>query len=213
MKTIFIGRSLSALVTLYEQTDLVHVLSEKDKTPDSIFNFCKSKYIAQTTIFQDSDIGEVIFNHKITDSALMSASCGIIFSQNSIDLFESIINFHPGDIFTCRGATPLLFAIQKRLPFMGFTSHIINSSLIDCGPIIYQNMLPINYEKSYGYNEKLLFSILPETILATVKIVENPSFSPLKWFNRQENKYNLRLSLEEYQKITTAPSLNEALKT
>lgn len=94
-------------------------------------------------------------------SLLVMASFGRLLRRSTIEAIDTIVNFHPGIIQTCRGRHPLPCAILRGDPLMGITCHQVDSEAVDAGPIVAQVQLAIDYDADYAANDARLRAALP----------------------------------------------------
>ncbi len=211
MKTVFIGNFVSVLKVVHSETNLNEVIVEKNNFSDEFQMFCTDKKIKVYEVENLSDIERHLINKNYLDVVCFVASFGIIFSMKIINSFKKIVNFHPGDVFTCRGRHPLPFAIKKRLPMMAITAHYIDSEKIDCGPIIAQQFIPIDYNSDYKYNEKILLSTLEYFSHSVILLMENQFVVKYDWSFNFKSKYNKKLLPHELDEIFNAKKLEDIL--
>jgi methionyl-tRNA formyltransferase len=205
VRSIFIGHFYEALQAVHAHTELTAVIGEKGKFPKDMEVFCAKNELPLTLVQDTKELVAFWASHQeFHGRIIISAGCGILFSQQIIDSSALIVNFHPGDIFTCRGRHPLPFAIMKKLPQMAISAHVINSEKIDAGPLIAQTFLPIDYKASYAANERMLLRILPGFVASVVALLECNTFHAWDWFNVFPTPYNTRLDKEILTRITGA---------
>ncbi len=94
-------------------------------------------------------------------SLLLMASFGRLLRGSTIEAVDTILNFHPGIIQTCRGRHPLPCAVLRGDPLMGITCHQVDSEAIDAGPIVAQVQLAVDYDADYAANDARLRAALP----------------------------------------------------
>lgn len=100
---------------------------------------------------------------------VLTAAFPQIFSTEFIQAAgKRAINFHPSYLPRCRGANPIYWAIAKREPFGGLTSHFITER-IDSGPIIARRKIEykrneITYNELYGKVLATLPKIIEDTV-------------------------------------------------
>jgi methionyl-tRNA formyltransferase len=141
---------------------------------------------------------------ELRGRTFFSAGCGLLFSQAVIDSCARVVNFHPGDLFTCRGKHPLPFAILKKLPQMCFSAHGIDSEKIDAGPLIAQLFLPIDYSASYAVNERILLAALPDFAASVIALLQTADFKPWPWRDKVKAPYNKKLEPETLTRVLNA---------
>lgn len=209
LSAIYIGHFFEALQAIHKQTDLSLVIGEKGKTSEIIFDYCKKNMLPLALVGNSQELGEVLTAAKAKEKILFSAGCGILFPQKIIELCSCIVNFHPGDIFTCRGRHPLPFAILKKLPLMAFTAHLIDSEKIDAGPLLAQMFLPIDYNLSYKMNEQALLDVLPIFIESVIVLLSRDNTSFLHWYGRINSPYNKKLEQSILNRIINSENIGE----
>jgi len=95
-----------------------------------------------------------------------------------------------GDINLCRGRHPLPVAILKGHKSMGATVHLINSEKIDAGPVLAKVLFPIDYRKSYRYNENKLIEVMRlMTGLLLEDYLKKGGFSSYAWDSKNSVYY------------------------
>lgn len=162
------------------------------------------------SVSSSEDIENIVNDMDIPCVTCVIASFGLLFSQTLIDRFKQVVNFHPGDVLTCRGRHPLPFAILKKLPLMCITAHLITSEKIDAGPIITQIFMPISYSKSYEFNANILQMVLYGFVRDTLALLCIDGYEPWEWFSGDiSSLYNKRLSPEQLGGIIKTGSLRE----
>ena len=208
-RSVFMGHFFAALKAVAEATLLEAVLGERDKTPDAIIEFCRAKSIPLLWVKTTDDVERIFKTGQYSGRTMFIAGCGILVSQPVINSCKKVVNFHPGDVFTCRGRHPLPFAITKKLPTMAITAHLIDSERIDAGPLIAQIFMPISYSTSYRANEEMLLSVLENFTLSVIKIISHSEFTPLAWYKPGSSPYNTRLASEDLCRILNSKDISK----
>src|SRR3989338_52850 len=159
MSNIFIGHFGIVLEELLKHIPIDLVIVEDKPANKDVKKICDKNNINCITVSNYNDIVEGVKDTKNIGLCVV-ASFGIVFKDQFIKKCKYIVNFHPGDIDICRGRHPLPVAILNKHKTMGITAHLINSEKIDAGPVLAKVLLPIDYGKSYRYNESILFEML-----------------------------------------------------
>lgn len=84
-----------------------------------------------------------------------------IFSEQLIERFANLINFHPSILPFYRGAIPSYWVLRNNEPTTGFTAHRMTSK-IDCGEILYQEIIPVDQEMTENELDKKIAFIAAE---------------------------------------------------
>ncbi len=211
MQTVFLGNCLEVLRVLHSETRLRFVVMEKSRLSPTIQNFCSSNNIPLSLAETKRDIESLLKDGEARSATCFVANFGIILSEKVIHSFRKVINFHTGDIITCRGRHPLHFAILAKLPTMGVTAHFINSEEIDAGPIIAQIAIPINYNLTFHGNEKIMLSTLESFCRMVLSLISSSDFAPWAWFDTNPSGYNRRLDNETLISVYSSACLKEFL--
>ena len=105
---------------------------------------CLNGFVGYVAIVQVADVNSREFLKNITPADYgVVAGFNQIFSENSIGRFKRIVNFHPSVLPLYRGPIPSYWCLLNKERKTGFTLHVITSK-IDCGPILYQDVVAIN---------------------------------------------------------------------
>jgi methionyl-tRNA formyltransferase len=70
--------------------------------------------------------------------------------------FKWVINMHPGDLHTNRGATPMANEILHQNPFFSASLHVIDSERLNSGPFISSARFAARYDQDYLTNKARL---------------------------------------------------------
>jgi methionyl-tRNA formyltransferase len=208
MKTVYFGRNINVLKTLQESTELSLVVCDKLTDAEQI-DFCARENIPFYFAQNRKELTVITSSRETLDCVCIVSIFGIILSLEIINSFLSVINFHPGDIFTCRGRYPLQCAIVKKLPFMSITAHFITSTEIDAGPVIAQYSVPINFDTSYKNNEDILFSLFPYFIKSVIQLIDSKDISPYNRCYENIYPYNDSPSRRTLHLLYSAETLNK----
>ncbi len=135
------------------------------------------------------------------------AGFSYILPQSLISNCATVINFHPGLLQQCRGPQPVAAAIEAGHQDFGVSVHRIDSEAIDAGPIIEQQVIPINYGTSYGANYQSIKAVM----IAVGREVFS-RFGDSEWpagsaWDVCEEAYLPRLSSERLLALVKAPKL------
>lgn len=209
MKTVYFGRQADVAQKLYALTNLSLVLCDTAPTKE-LAVFCRDNSVPLHTVQSNEEIQNIIIKENLHSHVCFVAIFGIILSQSVINSFKTIINFHTGDIFICRGRHPIVATVLKKIPMMCITAHIINSPSIDAGPIIAQQFIPINYDETYGKNESTLLSLIPHFIDSVIR-ADLVHRAPYTWFIPSEHPYNKNPSAGLIKSLRDANSLRDFL--
>jgi len=197
ISSVFIGHFVEALQSVGRLTNLKAVIGEKGKTPPSVQSYCERHSLPLHYVANSTELTALfIEKEELCSRTFFSAGCGLLFAQSVIDACTRVVNFHPGDLFTCRGRHPLPFAILKKLPQMCISAHFIDSEKIDAGPLITRIFLPIDYDASYAANERALLDALPGFTASAIALIQKKNFKPWVWHDKVEAPYNRKLDSE-----------------
>jgi len=170
---IFMGHFDVVLCELLRNRIPIGLAIVEDKPVNlKVVEICQKEGIPVYKIVNYSEIMRICSRYKYIKFCFV-ASFGKILKKDFIDKCEYIINFHPGDVLTCRGRHPLPAAVLHGYSEMGITVHSIEDEGVDSGPILYRLLMPIDYNSSYKANEKRLLKALRYlTILVATDINE-----------------------------------------
>jgi methionyl-tRNA formyltransferase len=208
---IFLGNSLEILEEIVKHLQLNLVVTENKSNKDKIIKFCRDKNIKCVVINSWNNIIEAI-QYIDEINICFVASFGIILKNKFIKKCKYIINFHPGDIEVCRGRHPLPSAIINKHKTMGATVHLIDSEDIDAGPLLAKIIFPIDYDKSYKYNENRLYEGMKMLIFLLIKDYMNKGrFISYKW-DLSKSIYYKPLDREKLQQIVNSKKIQKVLR-
>ena len=205
--TIYAGNYIEVLKTFHEILGVSIAIAEKRNVDSKIVDYCTANgvrlFLAESPDHLDSYLSELSEKIKIC----ILASFGLLLKNSFIQKTEWTVNIHPGDLKTCRGRHPLPFAIVKGLPLMTLTAHLIKDEKIDNGPVLAELSLPIDYSKSFSFNDEKLRENLPYiTNLILSQLKENGSLHAAT-VNLQHAPYNKRLDAETLHEIMSVKNL------
>jgi methionyl-tRNA formyltransferase len=103
---------------------------------------------------------------------------------------QQIVNFHPGDIFKCRGPQPLESSLINGFGNIGVTAHVIDSEEMDSGPVLHRNTAEINPDKGYSWHKHLSNDMLRAVADKVFDAVSgNQDLPPESWDVEQSTWY------------------------
>jgi methionyl-tRNA formyltransferase len=194
LSSVFMGHFIGALKAVGRLTDLAAVIGEEGKTPTAVQDYCARRSLPLHYVTDSVELSTLFKKRKeLRGRTFFSAGCGLLFPQAVIDVCVQVVNFHPGDLFTCRGKHPLPFAILKKLSQMCISAHCIDSEKIDAGPLIARFFMPIDYSTSYAANERILLSALPGFVASVIVLLHAADFKAWSWRNEVTALYNKKL--------------------
>jgi folate-dependent phosphoribosylglycinamide formyltransferase PurN len=158
---IYIGNYIEVLESFHGKTGVDLVVAEKRNVDTKIIKYCENSGILLFLAESTNHLNGYLSSLKKKIELCIVASFGLLLDKSFLKKAKWTVNIHPGSLETCRGRHPLPFAIQKGLPFMSLTAHLIADEKIDNGPVVATLSLPIDYEKSYAYNDEKLRACLP----------------------------------------------------
>lgn len=128
-----------------------------------------------------------------------------------IQRFKWVINMHPGDLFTNRGATPMATDILQKNPFLTVSIHLIDSERLDAGPLISLTRFPTRYDKNYLFNQSLADQhggLLLIEVLNRLKAGQDVGAMP--WVPKA-GSYQPRVPADILNSMVNAPTLQDYL--
>lgn len=127
--------------------------------------------------------------------------------QEFIDSSRYVINFHPGDLLSCRGPQPLESALCDGHEIIGVSAHLIDSEEMDVGPILARELIDVNTGKGYHWHKQavneLCFKLGNELF---AEIARDELRQPEHWDSAASHWYE-RPSQETLKRLYSAPSL------
>jgi methionyl-tRNA formyltransferase len=198
MINVFMGAYVDVLRVVNAMIGVQKVLVEKKDSSFWVIEYCNEFNIDYEYVTDGLSIVSAIGGLDV--GVAIVGSFGLILSEEVINKFSSVYNFHPGDVFRVRGRHPLPCTILNGTKSMSMSVHKIDSQKIDSGPLIFQYHMPIDYTISYKENEFRLISGLSfsaEYLCAQIKTGR----VPLWHWNPECNTYYKRLSNETLDSI------------
>lgn len=209
MKHVFMGQYCGVLAAMHRQIGVNLVVCEKRNYQGSeIEEFVIDNHLQLLCVENRDELTELFSSKNLKPSIVIVASFGLLLEQSVIDSCREIINFHPGDIYTCRGRHPLPFAILRGDEYCSITVHKIDSEMIDAGPVVAQIRIPIDYARDYEFQSNRLLgylSALTEDVCSQYK--ETGHVFALKW-DVKSSQYCDSLDRDVLGRIMSVPSLN-----
>ena len=184
------------------------VIVENKSSNHKVIQFCQQRKIPFHIINSYEDLVKNFSKFEKKVDYCFVASFGKILKMDIIDKCNFIINFHPGDVFTCRGRHPLPSAILHNYAEMGITVHLIKDENIDAGPILYRLLMPIDYNSSYKNNENRLMRALRHITSLVAEDIKNGKIITLNW-DVKKSIYFKPLENEILSEIIKANSLKD----
>ena len=129
--------------------------------------------------------------------------------QSLIDRSKAVINFHPGDLFRCRGPQPIAAGLYYRHPELGACTHLIDSEAIDSGPMLERELVPVNPDRGYSWHKQQVMQLLTgqaERLFAALAggaILEGHSWDV------EASTWHPKLAPAVLQALYTTPSIAE----
>jgi methionyl-tRNA formyltransferase len=205
MKNLFCGDYLNVLKVMCAKTgvDLV-VIEEKNKGKDvhlfSIENEIEFQFVkvSEDLQFLRNDSWGIVF----------VASFGLLFNKKFIAKCQAIYNFHPGNIFNCRGRHPLPSAIKRKDSNIAISVHLISDEGIDSGPLFAQYFIALDYSKAYNWNYKRILKSLGFLANELCDCIKDGSVPLWHWIPTKES-YQRKLSSGELELILSAEKLED----
>jgi len=208
MINVFMGQYDIVLKEILNDFKIDLVIVEDKSSNRKVINICVKYGIPYRIIQGYVDIMDCL-GHRVLIDLCFVASFGIILKKDFITRCKHIVNFHPGDVEVCRGKHPLPVAILNRHKLMGIAAHLIDSEKIDAGPVIAKMIIPIEYDKSYRYNEGRLLEALRFVVRYVVEgYVKNGKFASYEWDENSSGYYN-PMQTEILNRIINANDLRE----
>jgi methionyl-tRNA formyltransferase len=206
MANMFMGHYDIVLGELLKNITIDLVFVEDKPANAKVKNMCKDHNIRCVVVSTSEDIMKAANGLGRIDLCVV-ASFGIILKNMFIESCGQVVNFHAGDITACRGRHPLPAAILNGHTTMALTTHLIDSEEIDAGPIVAKVLLPIDYAKSYRYNEFRLLELLgPLAGLLMKDYVKYSRFVTCAW-DKKRSIYYRPLDKKTLDSIMSADTL------
>jgi methionyl-tRNA formyltransferase len=203
---IYIGNYIEVLTKFNQVAGVDTVISEKRNVSDEIVTYCDENEIS-LFLAESGDHLHQYLNSIEKCKLCIIASFGLILKEHFIKKVDWLVNLHPGSLFTSRGRHPLPFAIKKGLSFMTLTAHLIQDEKIDNGPFVAEINIPIDYEKSYQYNDHKLRGCLPFLTQFVVQQYQNEDRIFSSSIDLTGSLYNNRLEGSELEEMMSAKNL------
>ena len=182
---VCMGHFEVVLEELWNNEIPISIVIVEDKPVNSkVIEFCEKEGIPVYVIKKYKDIKTILSKYRKVEYCFV-ASFGKILKNDVIEKCKYIINFHPGDIFKCRGRHPLPSAILHNHPEMGITVHLIEDEEVDAGPILYRLLIPIDYNSSYRFNEDRLLESLRCLASLVANDIKQGKIVTYKWDVKQ----------------------------
>lgn len=125
--------------------------------------------------------------------------------------FKWVINMHPGDLYTNRGATPLATDILKRNPFFTASVHLIESERLDSGPFISSARFAARYDQTYIANQTRLDNLGGLLLVEALARISNGSDPGATHWTPMPESYQPRVPVETMMRMVSAKTLNDFL--
>ena len=91
--------------------------------------------------------------------------------QPFIDSSDMVINFHPGDLLSCRGPQPLEAALWHGHEHIGACAHLIDSEEMDSGPMLERRLIEVDQSRGFHWHKQRsqdLLSVIAEQIFQSL---------------------------------------------
>lgn len=203
---IFIGNYIEVLTNFHQVAGVDTVISEKRNVADEIVSYCEENAISLFLAESGEHLHQYLDSVKKCDLCIV-ASFGLIIMNPFIKKVDWLVNLHPGSLLNSRGRHPLPFAIKKGLSFMTLTAHLIEDEKIDNGPLVAEINIPLDYKKSYQYNDQKLRSCLPFLTQFVAFQYQNESRILSSSIDLKDSLYNKRLVGSELEEMMSAKNL------
>lgn len=182
-------------------------VAEKRNVDEEIIRYCKQSEIKLFLSESSNHLNTFLDSFSDQIELCLVASFGLLLENDFLKKVNWTVNIHPGSLETCRGRHPLPFAISKGLQFMTVTAHLIENEKIDNGPVVASFSLPIDYEKTYTYNDKKLRATLPFLTELIVSQYKNERRIFTGNIDLSSAPYNKRLESEVLHEMMNAKNL------
>jgi methionyl-tRNA formyltransferase len=156
VSNLFIGDYVEVLKVMSKRIGVDFVLIERKNINSEVHHYCIEKNIQYELVDNASDLNKFIKRWNV----VFVASFGLLLKSDFINSCQIIFNFHPGNVFNCRGRHPLPVAIKRGDQSVAVSIHLIDSESIDLGALFSQYFIALDYESSYAYNYKRLLKSL-----------------------------------------------------
>lgn len=205
--TIYIGNYIEVLKSFHKKHGVSIAIAEERNVDKQIVQYCEQQKIPLFLAISGDHLNEYLETISDTVDLCIIASFGLLLKQRFLEKTGWTVNIHPGSLETCRGRHPLPFAINKGLIFMSLTAHLIEDEKIDKGPVVAELSLPIDYEKTYAYNDEKLRGCLPFLTDLIVEQYQNEDRILTGYVNLGDAPYNKRLDGDALHEMMNANNL------
>jgi hypothetical protein len=106
----------------------------------------------ESFVEQRADLGEL--------GVCVVAGFSWMIPQSMIDSSRVVINCHPGDLLSCRGPQPIEAALYHRHEALGACVHLIGNEVMDSGPLLARELMPVDTKRDYRWHRQQLMQLL-----------------------------------------------------
>lgn len=201
------GDFIQVLEVVHKHLHTLTVVIEKKNSDSLVTDYCKRNLIPYEIVETEGDVNELVTENYFEN--VIVASFGIILSEEFLKRCRRVFNFHPGDVYTCRGRHPLPAAIKRGDSKVAISVHQIDSQEIDKGKLFSQYFIALDYEKSYHDNSARLLrglTILAEDLCTYLTLNELP---PLWEWTPHDKSYLKKLEATEFDRLLTVKQIKE----
>ncbi len=157
-----------------------------------------------------SEMLDVVSNWSDID-VLVVAGFSYRLPMEVIQRFKWVINMHPGDLYTNRGATPLATDILQQNPFFMTSVHLIDSERLDSGPFISSARFAARYDQTYLDNQTRLDHLGGLLLVEALSRISSGSDPGASHWTPLPGSYQPRVPVETMRRMVSAKSLNDFL--
>lgn len=171
-KIIYIGNSLDAAAMLYKIDSLllIGILCDKKRASEELNAFANKNKIDYKIVANSHETNEAL-NTWDFHFAIMY-SFGLIISKEAI-YNHNIYNFHPGDLRSNRGSTPINWSIVLGDTVTKMVLYHLTDFGIDLGEIVSEKSVEIIDEDNVATLRKKLEGLIPVMVDELLKFIDN----------------------------------------
>jgi methionyl-tRNA formyltransferase len=205
----YFGCSLDCYNLAGSEVEFVHAFAGENFRYSDAFNQYRNDGLPELSCFKSrSDMVEKVLSWPKLD-VLIIAGFPYRLPIEVIEHFRWVINMHPGDLFSNRGATPIAVDLLQKNTFLTASVHLIDSERFDAGPFIAKATFPAHYNQNYAFNENLVCKYggaLLKSVLG--RISAGFELGAVSWVP-SDGSYIPRVSSDIFSQLVSAPSVQD----
>ena len=188
-----------------------HAYCEPSFASVEVFNSIRHRSsVALKKFNSPSEMLDVVSNWSDID-VLVVAGFSYRLPMEVIRRFKWVINMHPGDLFTNRGATPLANDILRKNLFFTSSLQVIDSERLDSGPFISSARFTARYDQTYLDNQTRLDNFGGLLLVEALSRISSGSDLGASHWTPMPGSYQPRVPVETMVRMVSAKSLNDFL--